>query len=289
VADLDALLADLAAEGDELDQLVSPLTPEQWATETPAAGWTIATQIAHLTWTDSVSIVAATDPAEFGRQLDAAMATIDTFVDDAAAELAQLPPSDLLARWRQRRIDLIAALAAGPPGQKLPWFGPPMSAPSMATARLMETWAHGQDVADALGVTRTPTARLRHIAHIGVRTRNFAYVSNQLDLPAEEFRVELAGPDGDTWAWGPEDSTQRVSGPAVDFALLVTQRRHPDDLSLQAEGDDAAQWLRIAQAFAGPPGGGRVAGQFPAAASGGTDAGADAPAASTGHATGGAP
>ncbi len=268
VADLDALLADLAAEGDALDQLVAPLTPEQWATETPSVGWTVATQIAHLNWTDSVSIVAATDPAEFGRQLEAAMDRIETFVDDAAAELAQLPSAELLARWRRGRADLVAALAAGPAGQKLPWFGPPMSAASMATARLMETWAHGQDVADALGVARRPTTRLRHIAHIGVRTRNFAYVSNQLDVPAEEFRVELAGPDGDLWAWGPDDATDRLTGPAVDFALLVTQRRHPDDLSLRAEGDGAAQWLRIAQAFAGPPGGGRVAGQFPAAGEG---------------------
>lgn len=264
VADLDALLGDLAAEGDELDRLVASLTPEQWGAATPATGWTVATQIAHLTWTDGVALLAATDEGEFARQLDAALATIETFVDDAAAELAKLASADLLARWRQGRSDLTGALAAVPAGKKLPWFGPPMSATSMATARLMETWAHGQDVADALSVVRVPTDRLRHIAHIGVRTRDFAFVSNHLDPPAQEFRVELTGPGGAPWTWGPEDAADRVSGAAVDFALLVTQRRHRDDLSLVTEGDDAARWLRIAQAFAGPPGTGRSAGQFAA-------------------------
>ena len=262
MADLTALLDDLGAEGDELDRLVAPLTAQQWATPTPADGWTVTTQIAHLVWTDEVATIAATDEAEFARQLDAAFANIEGFVDDAAAEIARSEPAELLDRWRRGRRELVAALAAVPAGHKLPWFGPPMSAASMATARLMETWAHGQDVADALGVERRPTARLRNIAHIGVRTRDFAFVANQLEPPAVPFLVELVGPDDAVWSWGPDDATQVVSGPAVDFALLVTQRRHLDDLDLYAVGDDARRWLQIAQAFAGPPGTGRSAGQF---------------------------
>jgi uncharacterized protein (TIGR03084 family) len=147
-----------------------------------------------------------------------------------------------------------------PPGAKLPWYGPPMSAASMATARLMETWAHGQDIADALGVRRTPTARLRHVAHIGVRTRDFAYLNRGLPAPAEEFRVELMGPDGELWTWGPPDSPQRVTGPVLEFCLLVTQRVHLADTALVAVGPDAEQWLTIAQAFAGPHGPGREVG-----------------------------
>ncbi len=262
MADLTALLEDLAAEGEELDHLVAPLTVEQWLTLTPADGWTVVTQIAHLVWTDEVAILAATDEAGFARQLDAAFANVEGFVDDAAAEIARSEPAALLDRWRLGRAELLAALAAVPSGHKLPWFGPPMSAASMATARLMETWAHGQDVADALGVERVPTARLRNIAHIGVRTRDFAFVANELEPPADPFLVELAGPDGGVWTWGPADAAQVVRGPAVDFALLVTQRRHLDDLALDAVGDDAARWLTIAQAFAGPPGSGRSPGQF---------------------------
>ena len=118
----------------------------------------------------------------------------------------------------------------------------------------METWAHGQDVADALGVTREPSARLRHVAHIGVGARAFSYAANSRELPDAPIRVELTAPDGDLWAWGPEDAADRVTGPALDFCFRVTRRRHRADLALQATGADAEQWLDVAQAFAGPPG-----------------------------------
>jgi uncharacterized protein (TIGR03084 family) len=127
----------------------------------------------------------------------------------------------------------------------------------MATARLMETWAHGLDVADALGVSRPATARLRSIAHIGVRTRDFAFTVHGLPIPAGPFLVELRAPDGTIWSWGPVDAAQRVTGSAEDFCMLVTQRRPRAELDVTAVGDDAATWLTIAQAFAGPPGPGR--------------------------------
>lgn len=133
-----------------------------------------------------------------------------------------------------------------------------MSTASMATARLMETWAHGLDVAEALGVTRAPTDRLRHIVRLGVRTRDFAFGVHGLTPPFEEFRVELVAPSGELWSYGPEDAPQRVTGPALDFCLLATQRAHRADLALTAEGEGADRWLDIAQAFAGPPGDGRA-------------------------------
>lgn len=262
MADLAALLDDYAAECADLENLVAPLTPEQWQTPTPAPRWDIATQIAHLTWTDEVSVIAATDAEAFAAFVAEAAPRVLTVVDEGAEEIAETPPADLLVRWRTGRERLIAALAAVPAGTKLPWFGPPMSAASMISARIMETWAHGQDVADALGVTRVPTARLRTVAHISVRTRNFAYMVNGESGPSEEFRVELTAPDGTLWTWGPEDAPQRVTGPAVDFCLITTQRRHRADTALLTEGPDADHWLGIAQAFAGPPGAGRTAGQF---------------------------
>lgn len=251
------IVDDLRAESDALDALVAPLSAEQWGQPTPAAGWTIAHQIAHLLWTDRVALTSITDEAEFGRLLTTAMADPAGFVDRAAEELAATPPPQLLADWRTTRAGLHAALRTVPAGRKLLWFGPPMSAASMATARLMETWAHGLDVADALGVRRTPTARLRSIAHIGVRTRDYAFNVHGLTPPAVEFRVELVAPDGDSWCWGPEDAAQRVTGSAEDFCALVTQRRSPASLDVVAEGPDTQRWLRIAQAFAGPPGAGR--------------------------------
>jgi uncharacterized protein (TIGR03084 family) len=260
VADLSAVLADLTAESDELDAVVTTLPVSEWARATPAAGWTIAHQIGHLAWTDDAAALAVTDPDEFQRKVQQALSNLDGFIDHAAAERAGQPPAGLLSGWRRGRAALADALDAVPDGTRLSWFGPRMSATSMATARLMETWAHGQDIADALGLARTPTARLRHVAHIGVRTRDFAYLVRDRPVPAEQFRVELSAADCELWTWGPADATQRVTGSALDFCLLVTQRRHRDDLEVTAEGTDADEWLGIAQAFAGPPGNGREAG-----------------------------
>jgi uncharacterized protein (TIGR03084 family) len=250
-------VADLRAESDDLDMLVAPLAADVWATMTPAPGWTIAHQIGHLLWTDRVSLLSVTNEAAFGEILATAATNPNGFVDTAAEELATLDPPELLADWRNTRRRLHEALLDVPEGRKLPWFGPPMSATSMATARLMETWAHGLDVADSLGVRRPATDRLRSIAHIGVRTRDYAYFVNDLTPPSEPFRVELLAPGGDTWAWGPSDARQRVTGTAEDFCFLVTQRRALSALDVTAVGEDAQRWLAIAQAFAGPPGVGR--------------------------------
>jgi uncharacterized protein (TIGR03084 family) len=257
MADAGPVVADLRAESDDVDALVAELPAERWADATPSPGWTIAHQIGHLLWTDRVSLISITDEEQFGEALAAAGANPDGFVDAGAEELAAVPPAELLADWRSTRHRLHDALLAVAEGRKLPWFGPPMSATSMATARMMETWAHGLDVADALGVKRPATDRLRSIAHLGVRTRDYAYFVNNLAPPAEQFRVELRSPAGDTWSWGPADAAQRVTGSAEDFCFLVTQRRPLGGLDLVAEGPDAQRWLEIAQAFAGPPGGGR--------------------------------
>lgn len=257
MADTGSIVDDLRAESEALDARVAGIETAEWALPTPAPGWTIAHQIGHLLWTDTVALLSITDEAKFGELVTAAQATIDTFVDDAAAELAAMAPERLLADWRSTRSELHTALRTVPEGRKLAWFGPPMSAASMATARLMETWAHGLDVADALGARVAPSARLRSIAHLGVRTRDFAFTVHGLTVPADPFRVELRAPDGTVWAWGPEDAGQRVSGSALDFCYLVTQRRPRGELDITAVGPDAETWLGIAQAFAGPPGSGR--------------------------------
>jgi len=265
VVDAHALVADLRDESAEIDALVSGLADDGWATATPAAGWTVAHQVAHLAWTDQRALLAIKDPAAFQAELAEVAATtplheLDRHVNAAADAGAAVRPADLLADWRQGRDELAAALEQVPDGTKLPWYGPPMSAASMATARLMETWAHGYDIADALGVRREPSARLRHVAHISVRTRDFAFAVRERTPPAEPFRVELTGPDGEVWTWGPAEAAQRVTGPALDFCLLATQRINRADTALAATGPDADVWLDIAQAFAGPTGEGRQAG-----------------------------
>lgn len=252
-----AVVADLEAESAQLDTLVAGLDDAGWATPTPAPGWTIAHQIAHLAWTDEVAAIAATDPDRFGALLSEAASSVATYVDDAAEAGAAAPADEILAGWRAARDRLADALREVPAGVKIPWFGPPMSAASMATARLMETWAHGLDVADALGVPVVPTDRIRSVAHIGVRTRDFAYIVNGRTPPAEPFHYALTAPSGEIWTWGPDDASNSVCGPALDFCFLVTQRRALADLELELIGPDAVEWSGIAQCFAGPPGPGR--------------------------------
>ncbi|MGA8114443.1 MAG: TIGR03084 family metal-binding protein [Actinocatenispora sp.] len=261
MVELETLLTDLAAEGEELDGTVAGLPAARWGTPTPAPGWTIAHQIAHLTWTDELALRSARDPAGFTAELGRTGGDIQGFIDAGAAEGPTTAPADLLARWRASRTALAAALREVPMGVRLPWVGTRMSPASMATGRLMETWAHGQDVLDALGLAREPSGRLHHVARIGVRARDYAFTAHGLPVPDGEFRVELSAPDGQVWDFGPPDAPQRVTGPALDWCLLVTQRRHPDDTTLVAVGDDARAWLTVAQAFAGPPGAGRKAGQ----------------------------
>src|SRR5215475_1722712 len=159
------VIADLVAESSDVDSRVAGLTAADWARPTPAAGWTIAHQIAHLAWTDDAAIMAITDQDAYSAHLVEAAAKPDSIVDEGAAAYLD-EPAALLARWRAGRQRLAAELAQVPAGTRIPWYATPMTPASLATARLMETWAHGLDVADALGIEAVPTARLRHIAFL---------------------------------------------------------------------------------------------------------------------------
>ena len=257
---LEEVLADLRAEGDQLEALVAGLEDGDtsgWRTPTPAAGWDVAHQIAHLAWTDESAVKAATDKEAWDATVLAALDDPDGFVDVEAARGAAASRDELLQRWRTARAELEKALRDYPDGERIPWYGPPMSPTSMATARFMETWAHGRDVADALGVELPRTDRVRHVVHLGVRTRGFAFAGRGLEPPSEPIHVALVLPGGGVHEDGPADAAQSVRGSAYDFALLVTQRINRADTDLVAVGPDADRWLDIAQAFAGPSGEGR--------------------------------
>lgn len=255
MSSLDEVRADLEAECESLDALVAGLDTPGWNTPTPAEGWTVKDQISHLASVDEWATLAAGDPEGFITWMTTLPAADpDAIVNRPVEQARHRSGADVLAWWRQARAGLADALERADPSARAPWFGPPMALPTLLTARLMETWAHGEDVAEALGVERLPTVRLRHIAHLGVRTRGYAYASRGLPLPPVDVRVELTGPGGETWTWGDETAADRVRGPAVDFCRVVTRRRQVSDTALAAEGDAAAEWLSIAQAFAGAAG-----------------------------------
>jgi len=259
--DMRELAGDLAAETAALRPLVAGLDEAGWHQPTPAPGWSVGDQVSHLAFFDDAAIQSATDPEGFAAETESAVTAGELTPDAIAERYRSLTGSELLTWFDASRRRLIKVFAELDPALRLPWFGPPMSAASSLTARIMETWAHGQDVADALAQVREPTSRLRHIAHIGVRALPYGFAVNGLEVPAEPVRVELTAPDGQVWTWGPGHAANRVTGPALDFCLLVTQRRHRADTAIRAEGQVAAQWLTIAQAFAGPPGAGRRPGE----------------------------
>ncbi|MGV0834389.1 TIGR03084 family metal-binding protein [Mycolicibacterium thermoresistibile] len=249
------LLDDLSAERFDLCALVEPLDDATFATPTPAPGWTIRDQVAHLAFFDGMAALAITDPDSFRPEQQA----VD---DDEPAyqreHLFRVPAAkaELLSYWTGAADRLAAAVVAADPAVRVPWYGPAMALRSFVTARIMETWAHGQDVADALGARRPPTERLRHVAMLAVRARPFSYHVRELEPNTTAVRVELTGPAGDTWTFGPADADEMVTGSAEEFCLVLTRRRHVDDTALRASGPAAREWLLIGQAYAGSPGDG---------------------------------
>lgn len=252
------LIRDLVAEQDDLDAIVDDLEPGSFGVATPSPNWSIADQIGHLAYFDRTAALAINDPEAF----DVHRNELFTTPTDPAADLDEatlgvyraMASTELVAAWRGAREELAAAAATLGEKDRVEWYGPSMGAKSFLTARLMEAWAHGQDIADTAGVKRRATNRLVHIAQLGVITQKWSFlVRGEEPLPVE-VAVQLDPPDGDeVWSWGDPASPDRVSGSAEDFCLVVTQRRHVDDTALMVQGEHARRWMENAQAFAGGP------------------------------------
>jgi len=251
------IAADLTDEQDALDDIVAPIDDTVWATDTPSPRWSITDQLAHLAYFDHAATTAITNPDRFRSMVDDLMSAaaggalaIDEFT---LGRYRALGPQGLLAEWRAGRSRQAEAATTLADDTRVIWYGPSMGARSFLTARLMEVWAHGQDIVDALGAERSPTDRLRHIAQLGVITRAWTYINRKLGPPESEIDVVLTAPSGTEWRWGPGDAADTVTGSALDFCLVVTQRRHVDATELVLVGDATREWLAMAQAFAGPP------------------------------------
>lgn len=252
------LLKDLAVETAQLEALLAPLEASDWELPTPANGWAIRDQISHLAFFDEQAVLAVSSPGVFREGARELIAGGMDFPDRIAERYRSMPMEDLFGWFRSSRRGLLITFGRLDGKIRVPWFGPDMSLMSSATARLMETWAHGLDVADAVGAAVTPSARLHHIAHLGVRTFAFSFELRQQRVPTDPVRVELTAPDGSVWQWGPEGVPNTVVGSALDFCLTVTQRRHFLSTDLDVRGPVARDWMALAQAYAGAPGSGRA-------------------------------
>ena len=265
MAEQQDVISALTAKGDQVDGWVAGLDESGWARPTPATGWTVAHQIAHLSFIFKLAGTAASDPETFKVMAARAGDDFDAAVNGALGLYLPAEPAELLERWRTERTDAIKALDALPRTEIVPWLVRPLPAFVLASAGIMELFGHGQDIADALGVTPVRTDGLKHLVLFATLTWDFGYQARGLTAPDTQFRFEITAPSGALWEFGPDDSTERISGSAEDFCLLVTRRRHHSDLDVVATGAEATRWLEIAQAYRGPAGEGRRPGQFPKA------------------------
>lgn len=265
-AEMVKVVADLRAECAALASLLSGRDAAAFHARTRFFSWSVYDEIAHLALFDELAVIAATDSAAFEKersQLESTLASGLEVSEVARRRYAAHDGAMLLEFWQSRYKSLCDRLVSLGPKDRLPWFGPSMSARSFVTARLMETWAHGQDIYDAFGLRRESTPRLRHIAHLGVLTFNWSFTNRGMVAPGAMPFVRLDGGHGEIWQWGEESSPEWIKGAALDFCLVVTQRRHFRDTRLEVQGAVAQSWLVHAQCFAGPPATGPPAGTFP--------------------------
>ncbi len=253
-------IAALNDECDALDDILGRLSRQEWNLQTPAPGWTISHQVAHLAATFQMAGLAASDPAAFRAMLAGLDKGFDANVVHALKRYLDGPPDILFQRWQDERTFASKALADAT--DEVPWLVNPLPPPVLAMAGMMEAFAHGQDIADAVGIQPVRTDRIQFLVEFAVRTWTFGYLARGEEVPAVEFRYELTGPSGQSWTYGPDDATERITGSAEDFCLLVTRRRHRADLDVAAVGKVADHWMDIAQCYRGPAGAGRRPGQF---------------------------
>lgn len=255
-------IAALDAECDALDGILAGLSVSDWNRQTPAPGWTISHQVAHLAATFRLAGLAAADPEGFSAQLAGMGPQFDANVHHALQPYLNHPPDELMQRWQAERSYASTALASVPQDQMVPWLVNPLPPAVLAMAGMMEAFAHGQDIADALGVQPERSDRIRFLVEFAVRTWMFGYLARGEQVPETEFFFELVSPSGQRWQFGPADAADRITGSAVDFCLLATRRRHRADLDLTATGEQADHWMDIAQCYRGSAGPGRRPGQF---------------------------
>lgn len=253
------MIQEALAFGEEIDELAALLDTfgtEDWQRVTPFKAWTVWDVIAHLHWGDLQSLLAATDPPGFQQAASALREVVkagSTLTEYTRAQLAGVDGEALLEKWRGTGQTLCELLGARGPRERIPWYGPDMGVRMFATARQMETWAHGQDIYDLLGRRRRYTDRIENIAVIGVKTFGWTFVNRRLDVPGVAPYVRLTAPSGALWEWNTPSETERVEGSAADFCHVVTQGRNVVDTELRVVGEVATRWMSIAQCFAGPP------------------------------------
>jgi uncharacterized protein (TIGR03084 family) len=246
---------DFCDESEDLHAALEPLSEDAFNVATQFKGWTINDIVQHLHHFNIMADLSLNDPEKFQvefakiRELRETRSTVSV----SNELLGGIQGRQLFDAWRAYYLDMTPRFTAADPKQRVKWAGPDMSARSSITARQMETWAHGQEIYDLLGLERENTDRIRNIAHLGVGTFGWTFVNRKEPVPTPVPYVELVSPSGDIWHWGEPSNDERIDGAADEFCQVVCQTRNIADTSLQVTGAVAAKWMAKAQCFAGPP------------------------------------
>jgi len=244
----------LRQEATQLRALIQELDDATWWKPSPFKNWTPFDVISHLHESDSKGLIAVTNPDEYRRQREIRRTSPPAPEGELPRErVATRDSGALLDLWWSTLDELCDALAQRNPDLKVPWAGPDMSVARFAAARLMEIWAHGQDIFDLLKKTRLHHDRIRPIADLGVRTFRWTFANRALKCPEVRPHVSLISPSGARWSWNPPSAKDLIEGDAVEFCQVVTQVRNVGDTNLRIEGQAAHDWMSIAQCFAGVP------------------------------------
>jgi uncharacterized protein (TIGR03084 family) len=247
---------DFREESEALFALLDPLGDQDWERPTQFKRWTINDIVAHLHFGNYLADLSLQDSAAFvdfvrqwmavGKQKGGHMAATHAWLDGTQNRA-------LLKRWRDFYLEMTDRFVVADPKRRVKWVGPDMSVRSSITARLMETWAHGQAAYDLLGTIRNEADRIQNIAILGINTFGWTFTNRGLTVPADPPYVRLTAPSGVIWEWNPPTPENFVEGSALEFCQVVTQVRNLADTKLKVVGETATRWMSIAQCFAGPP------------------------------------
>ncbi len=236
----------LAAEYQQVDQVLAALKPHEWSARSAAAGWTVADTVLHLAQTEEFALasVRGTDadiPRRNGLSVDEAMDRLVVAERGASG-------TELLQRWRQASAATLAGLRACPEGARLHWVTVPLSSRTLAATRVAEHWAHLLDITEPLGMKYPDSDRLWLIARLAHRTLPYALASSGTE--GGPVRCELVGPDGDLWLFGDETADSVIRGSAGEFCRVGAQRLKPEDTGLITQGPHAAKALQLVRNYA---------------------------------------
>ncbi|MEC9344973.1 MAG: TIGR03084 family metal-binding protein [Pseudomonadota bacterium] len=247
---------DFQTESDALYRLLEPLADADFERKTQFKNWTINHVLQHLHYFNYAADLSVKDEAgilKLLKDLQAAVAAGETVLAYTDRMLDGLKGRALLKAWKDYYTGMLPTFHGADPKMRVKWAGPDMSVLSSITARLMETWAHAQEVYDLLGVVRQDGDHIRNIVVIGNNTFGWTFINRGEPVPADKPYLLLTAPSGAIWEFNEPSTTNRIEGPASEFCQVVTQTRNIADTTLKTTGETATRWMAVAQCFAGVP------------------------------------